>query len=266
MVRVVVFVVAILVATLIAQFLHALLTSAHESVRLRVANRITREFLRLMAFVFGVWVHTHGRPPRRTSLIIANHHSYLDGIAVCWSNTTSLVGKASISRWPLIGPAVRATGMVFVERGNRKSGDSAADAIVTRLEKGLSVTNFPEGTTTDGDEPGPFHPGLFRRIAGKAFIITPIRIRYRDRKAHWVGDASLFDHLPATAMRPLTHVDVTFCEPVDALAVADPDVLRALCWQRIARAVPNDATAGESTPQDLGSGWPTEPPPRHPTG
>ena len=205
--------------------------------RWRVGATILRRTTRFVSWLFGVRVRRHGISPPPGTLMVANHHSYLDILALCAASPTHFLAKKELESWPLFGPGARAVGILFVRRGDRKSGGQAAISVRFRLAAGVSVVNFPEGTTTSGELPGPFKIGLFHHIAGEQIAVVPVRLRYQDVRAHWIGDDTFVGHLVRLASRPVTRVHVTYGAPIDASG-HDPDELRRLCWRRVAAGEP----------------------------
>ncbi len=96
---------------------------------------------------------------------MANHFSALDPIvlATCWP--VAFVGKAELARWPLIGWLCRTYGVLFVERARRKRSVAFVRQVQERLEAGVPVMVFPEGTTGASDAVQPFKTGAFEAVA-----------------------------------------------------------------------------------------------------
>jgi 1-acyl-sn-glycerol-3-phosphate acyltransferase len=54
---------------------------------------------------------------------------------------------------------------------------------------------FPEGTTTGATLPAPFPAGVFRVVQRLDVRIVPITVRYSHRRAYWVEDLGVWQHL-----------------------------------------------------------------------
>ena len=67
-------------------------------------------------------VEVHGPVPCKPSVLVANHMSYLDPIAIGSVLPLSAVAKSEITRWPAVGLAIEELGVVFVRRGDAMSG------------------------------------------------------------------------------------------------------------------------------------------------
>lgn len=163
----------------------------------------------------GLRVEPRGPLPASPSILVANHVSYMDPVAITSLVPCSAVAKHEIGGWPLIGEALRTLGVAMVERGNAYSGFRVLRQSMRALEAGLSVLAFPEGTTSIGDDVLPMKRGMFglARIAGAP--IVPIAIRYDCREMAWVDDQQLVPHYLRTSSRRCTRASVTFGDPID---------------------------------------------------
>ncbi len=130
--------------------------------------------------VFGVDVAVRGNPPPRGRghLVVANHRSTADVLALLRAFGGRMVSRADLARWPLVGAAARAVGTVFVDRADAASGAGAVRAMRTHLAAGSTVIVFPEGTTFPGDDVRPFHPGAFVATLRSGADIIPVGLAY----------------------------------------------------------------------------------------
>jgi 1-acyl-sn-glycerol-3-phosphate acyltransferase len=74
-----------------------------------------------------------------------------------------------------------------------------------------SVIVFPEGTTTGATLPEPFAAGAFRLVQRLDIPLVPVTVRYSDRRAYWVEDLTVGQHLKTRvfagdAMRVQVHI------------------------------------------------------------
>nr|MBS0019499.1 1-acyl-sn-glycerol-3-phosphate acyltransferase [Gammaproteobacteria bacterium] len=66
------------------------------------------------------------------------------------------------------------------------------------LQQGVSVLNFPEGTTTLGNAVLPFRRGIFGLAPITGVPVIPIALRFEPPGMAWVGNAYFVSHcLPA---------------------------------------------------------------------
>lgn len=230
--RLVVFASVLLLTVVGLALCRALLLAAPAPAGSRLGVEVTHWFMRFGAWVFGVRVSAQGPLPPSGALLVANHRSYLDAVALASVVRATFLAKHEVSRWPIIGAGARLAGVVFVARDSSASRRIAADELLTRLGQGSRVVNFPEGTTSVAADPLPFRPGLFRRVAGLPIAVVPLRIDYADAAACWVGDDEFLGHLVKTAARRHTIVRLRFGSPIDALATSASE-LQARCREQI---------------------------------
>ncbi len=135
-----------------------------------------------------------GEIPDPGVLIVSNHRSYIDSVAIFQFVEACPVVKAEVSRWPIIGYGLRNTATVFVDRKDPGSRARTRAAIGEVLAKGGTVVVFVEGTTYIGPLPGEFRPGTFQTAAEGGFTIVPVAIEYRVQEMAWVGSDSFIPH------------------------------------------------------------------------
>jgi 1-acyl-sn-glycerol-3-phosphate acyltransferase len=181
---------------------------------------------------FGVQLEVEGCLPRGTSVIVTNHLGYIDPILVGALMPCAAIAKREVAGWPLLGGICDAVGVQFVDRDDAMSGALVLRRAARLLSAGVSVLNFPEGTTTAGDHVLPFRRGIFGLAARLGVDVVPAVITV-EREVTWTGDAPLVPHLWAMAGRPKTvaHLEVlpplraTPGEPAAAFASRAHDVI-----------------------------------------
>jgi len=154
------------------------------------ATRTARTILR----VHGVDVRTSGPVPEGPFIVASNHVSYLDPLLVSAVVPCISIAKGETAAWPLVGPGLRALGVVFVRRGDPYSGARALRHAWRAVKGGVSVLNFPEGTTSDGRSVGPFRRGVFGLAALSETRILPVRIAFDDERVPWFGGSTFAPH------------------------------------------------------------------------
>lgn len=161
--------------------------------------------------MFGVRVLARGPAPihGRGHLVVADHESTADILVLLRAFGGHMVSRADLARWPLIGPAARAVGTVFVDRSDAVSGAAAVRAIRARLAQGSTVIVFPEATTFPGDEVRPFQAGAFVAALHSGADIIPVGLAYS------TGSGAAF-------------VNESFPAHLGRMAAADPSAV-AMC-------------------------------------
>jgi 1-acyl-sn-glycerol-3-phosphate acyltransferase len=150
--------------------------------------------------VLGVRLTTSGEMPD-AGLLVCNHLSYLDIIALSSLRPCVFVAKRDVRGWPLFGWLARAAGTIFVERNRRSAAANEVRRISAAIESGLLVVLFPEGTSSDGAAVLPFKSSLLQAAVAARCPIAAAGIDYHladgsvaDEVCYW-RDMTLVPHL-----------------------------------------------------------------------
>ena len=150
--------------------------------------------------IFGYSADVAGAIPKN-GLLVSNHLSYLDILAISATTPAVFVSKADVRRWPLFGWLAALAGTVFVERERRTLVVEVNREIQTALDAGVLVVIFPEGTSSNGETVLPFRTSLLEPAARGGHEISVGWIHYelddgdaRQEVCYW-GDHSFFPHL-----------------------------------------------------------------------
>jgi 1-acyl-sn-glycerol-3-phosphate acyltransferase len=170
-----------------------------EDARLRARMHLFRDAARRVLRIHGVEVVAGGAEVPLQAVLVSNHVSWLDPLVVAAHVPCVPVSKADVLSWPVFGPLARDLGVVFVSRGDVRSGADALRSVRAALDAGTCVLNFPEGTTSEGDGVLPFRPGMFGLALRSGAPIVPVAIRYQPRSLAWTGDATFVPHYLALA-------------------------------------------------------------------
>ncbi|WP_422839161.1 lysophospholipid acyltransferase family protein [Aquabacterium sp.] len=151
--------------------------------------------------ILGIELHVQGRAHDGAKLVVANHISWLDIVAINSVVPSRFVSKAEVGRWPLIGRLVTAAGTLYLTRERRRDAMRVLGLMAQSLRTGHTVAVFPEGTTGSGHGVMHFHPNLLQAAIDAQVPVQPVVLRYADRdapvsaKAAYVGDTSLMQSL-----------------------------------------------------------------------
>jgi 1-acyl-sn-glycerol-3-phosphate acyltransferase len=184
-----------------------------EADRTRVRDRWLRRWSGSLLRLFGITVDYREASPRtndaaRGRLVVANHRSALDVGILLQHFGGHMVSRADLARWPVVGPAARSVGTVFVDRTSTLSGAATIREIRALLKRGETVLVFPEGTTFEGDTVRPFQAGAFIGALKTGATIVPVGIAYaKGSEAAFVGE-SFTKHLARMAGSGATRVVV----------------------------------------------------------
>lgn len=187
-------------------------SSSRETTRERAL--VLRDVARRILELHGVAVDAAGPLPLGPAILAANHVSWLDPIVVASLLPCAPLSKIDVARWPVIGTMARELGVLFVSRGDPRSGARALHAAAEVLSRGVNVLNFPEGTTTRGSDVLPFQSGMLGLAARLGVPVVPVAIRYHPPSLAWVGDAAFLPHYLTLAGRRRTRVGVRFGAPI----------------------------------------------------
>jgi lyso-ornithine lipid O-acyltransferase len=153
-------------------------------------------------------------PPQHGALIVANHRSAIDVGVLLHTFGGRMVSRADLAAWPVLGPAARVTGTLFVERGNKRSGAEVIRQIEEALSAGDTVCLFPEGTTHEGDEVRPFHGGAFLAACRAGAPIVPVGLAYNSGSDVAYVGTTFGQHLATVAGATATRLTVAVGTPI----------------------------------------------------
>lgn len=155
-------------------------------VRQRWARQLNKQL--------NIKVMLEDEPPAGSYLFVSNHRSYLDITVILAYIQSTIVAKAEVGEWPLIGTGARQTYTVMVKREDKDSRRKTREAMGDILEAGYSVVIYPEGTTYEGPGILPLRIGPFEVAESGGFPIIPIAVEYKDTTDAWVGDWGFIEH------------------------------------------------------------------------
>jgi 1-acyl-sn-glycerol-3-phosphate acyltransferase len=165
----------------------------------------------------GLTLHVTGTPRPGAKLIVANHISWLDILAIHAALPHArFVSKADVLDWPLLGWLIRNAGTLFIERERKRDAVRVIHAVAEALQAGDSVAVFPEGTTGEGPELLPFHANLLQAAVSTETPVQPVVLRFSDtsdafsKSVVYIGDTTLLQSVwrVVSAQGLQAHVDV----------------------------------------------------------
>lgn len=147
----------------------------------------------------GVELTIDGVPARAgPMLLVSNHVSWLDIVALHAACPCRFVSKADVHRWPVIGTLASGGGTLYIERRSRRDAMRVVHQMAQALKDGDVVAVFPEGTTGDGRSVLPFHANLIQAAISVDAPVQPVALRFvvgdsatPSRAVSYVGDESL---------------------------------------------------------------------------
>ncbi|MEO6093223.1 MAG: lysophospholipid acyltransferase family protein [Novosphingobium sp.] len=210
-----------------------------------------RRFLGGSAWVAGVTVRAEGNMAAAPLLLVANHVSWIDILAL-GTTGTAFIAHDGLASHPLLRLLCGMNGTVFVARHDRaRVGAQAvriAEALAGTGARGGVLTLFPEGTTGDGRTLLPFKSALLAAVeyAPCTVSVQPVLIDYGAEAAAiaWTGaEPGLGNVLRVLARdRPL-EVTLRFLPPLMPGERASRKMMARAARERIASALTADAEA-----------------------
>jgi 1-acyl-sn-glycerol-3-phosphate acyltransferase len=166
---------------------------------------------RTLLIALGVRLRRRGRASRAGSLLVANHVSWLDIVALLAMEPVSLVAKREVHDWPGIGALAALTGGIFVDRARPKALPGTVAEVTAALRAGRTVAVFPEGTTQCGGSRCAlsFRPAMFQAALNAGAPVVPIAITYDSTAAAFIGDETLWVSVRRVAALRSLSVTVT---------------------------------------------------------
>jgi len=186
------------------------------SLALRMLNWWSGRTCRL----FGLRPVVHGTPIDGPALLVANHISWADIQALHSVATMSFVGKAEISRWPVMRTLANAGGTIYHQRGSHDSAAGVMAQAMSRLDAGGRVAIFPEGGILPGEGIKRFHARMFKVAQEGQCPIQPVMIRYlRDGQLEpdvtFIDGENFLVNLLRLLGRPASTAEVRFLAPFE---------------------------------------------------
>jgi 1-acyl-sn-glycerol-3-phosphate acyltransferase len=150
--------------------------------------------LRCRRVVRRTWIFFHdymrvlglpGFDPRKTRLdlpaapyvLVANHPTLVDVTAIgATVPDATIIAKSTWFRNPFIGQVLRYCDHIEVADDGPFSGAAVVDEAVARLESGIPVLIFPEGTRSPARSLGKFRAGAFIIAARAGVPVVPLLV------------------------------------------------------------------------------------------
>jgi 1-acyl-sn-glycerol-3-phosphate acyltransferase len=197
-----------------------------------VYDWVPRTWSRVLLPLAGIKVRVHGMEnASRTDpqVFISNHVSLFD--VPCLSSVlprNRFVAKAELFKIPIFGGAIRAAGMVEIQRDNKRAAFDAYKIAGDKIKSGMSIVVFPEGTRGTDYPLSQFKKGPFILAIAAGVPIVPI-IMHGTREIVRKHEV---------IVRP-GNVDIHFLEPVPTtgLKYEDRDKLTETVRDRMIQAM-----------------------------
>lgn len=179
-------------------------------------------------------------------LYVSNHMSYLDILVLSALYPSSYVTSIEIKEMPFIGKLTVLAGCLYVERRSKEDLSKEVSQLRDALTQGLSVTIFPEATSTNGEEVLRFRSPLYLSAIQAKVLVQPLCLNYthvskstfskgnRDLVC-WYGDMDFLPHLWKLCGANGVKARVHFLDPVAPLHFHEPKHLAEITYETVRR-------------------------------
>ena len=193
----------------------------------RAGNQMISRYGALGLKILGIEVEWKGQvDPKDNHLIVSNHLSYTDVLALAATVPTSFVTSVEIRDTPVLGHICKAAGCLFVERRNKTNLGQEVKEITEALAKGVNVTIFPEATSTNGESVLRFRRPLYNAAIQSGKKVLPLCINYKSIDGEkitvanrdlvfWYGDMSFLPHLWNLALHKKVIMEITVLDEIE---------------------------------------------------
>jgi 1-acyl-sn-glycerol-3-phosphate acyltransferase len=180
---------------------------------------------RAMCCILGIQVVKNGAVRDAGGFIVCNHISYLDIFVLGSLMPSAFLSKQEVRGWPLLGWLALLGGTIFVNRESKREALNTMIDIEQKIDSGIAVIIFPEGTTSDGREIKSFKSTFFKVPATRNMPVTPVSIRYAHPlidEVAWYGGMELAPHfwkiVGFRRIEALVHFSSPITEPADEVS------------------------------------------------
>ncbi|OYW44225.1 MAG: hypothetical protein B7Z08_00805 [Sphingomonadales bacterium 32-68-7] len=196
-------------------------------------------FLAYMGRVAGLRIRVEGQP-RTGALLLANHVSWLDILALAGTSRAIFVAHSGLMVHGGLKWLCDQNCTVFVTR-DRRATVAGQVAQVRAALGSRPLTIFPEGTTNDGTALLPFRSSLLSAVEplADAVPIQPVALDYADAaEIAWFGEEPGLANLRRImARRGRIDLTIRFLEPLSGAALADRKAMTAAAQAAVAEAL-----------------------------
>jgi 1-acyl-sn-glycerol-3-phosphate acyltransferase len=131
--------------------------------------------------IVGIRLKTEGQLPaagKSPYMFLANHVSYGDIIIlnVALPRPLHYIAKKELTKIPVLGRLMRKTDCVLVKRGFNKESRAVYAQAIEKIQMGLDLVVFPEGTRSRTGSMGPLRKGAFQMAIDAGAPIVPVAI------------------------------------------------------------------------------------------
>jgi 1-acyl-sn-glycerol-3-phosphate acyltransferase len=203
------------------------------ALRLPFWNVLPRFFHRVGCVFLGLRVRVIGQPATgRATLLVSNHISWTDIIAIGSIADVTFVAKREVGEWFFVGMMARLQKTIFVDRNRRSDAGRTSREMGRHMAGGNAVLLFAEGQSDIGTHVLPFRSALVGAAqhamidaGARDVLIQPLTIAYtrlqglpvsRNERSliAWVKSKSLRQNIHEILSGGVKDVTVAFGTPL----------------------------------------------------
>ena len=195
-------------------------------LRGRAREQMVRTIFRGVLRAFGVKLAVRGgedfltAPAGRGALVVNNHISWLDIVAINALRPMRALAKREIASWPVLGGLVTRGGSIFLDRERLTTLPGTMAELAESLRGGSLVSVTPEGTTWCGLASGKFTTATFQAAIDGGVPVRPVALRYRladgreSSRPAFIGPESLIASLRRVAALRGLVLEIHICPEI----------------------------------------------------
>lgn len=196
-------------------------------------------FLGTLGRIAGMHIRVVGKPIKG-ALLLGNHLSWLDILALAGASRTAFVAHDGLSDNAALAWLCRQNETLFITRDQRGTVASQVEQVVEKLGH-RRLTIFPEATTGDGRTLLPFRSSLLSAVERLPHDIPvqPFALDFEEAEdIAWVGDEPGLDNFRKimARTRPIL-LTIRFLEPLTGTELTNRKTMAAAAQGRVAAAL-----------------------------
>jgi 1-acyl-sn-glycerol-3-phosphate acyltransferase len=181
----------------------------------------------LALWILNFKVQVLGKSDRQQSyLIVGNHLGFLDILVLASVHPSLFVTSLEMKQTPGLGLMTEMAGCLYVDRKKRTGIADEVNQLRQALHQGFTVTLYPEGTSSNGEQMLPLKASLLAAAVGTGIPILPAVINYRKVNGEpmsdrwrdfvfWYGELTFAPALFRIMSLKSVEVELQFCETLD---------------------------------------------------
>lgn len=151
-----------------------------------MSRRIARFWAKILLCLSRIKVEVIGREnvtTERPQIFMANHQGDFDILIFLAHIPVDFLwtAKKELFHVPVFGRAMRKAGCVEIDRQDREKAMKGLEVAAEKINKGISIATFPEGTRSRDGKILPFKQGMFHIAIQTGVPIVPITIIGSDK-------------------------------------------------------------------------------------